>query len=741
MVPRTSLDEVHSDPGGNGSSRRTPAWLICALVALPTLLVLLVVLGIFNFSADGLGSLFQFPDLLRANTPTGGDTGAHVLLPRILEDSVLPSGRLLGWSNAWFAGFPVLYLYAPLPLLTIVVLDVFIPYGVAFKVVVAAGLVALPGCTFFLVRSLGFDRIVASVAATTGGMFIFMDSYGSHGGNIMSTLVGEFSYSWSLAFSVCYLGLISRAIREQRRIDPWPGVLLALVAVSHIVSVVVVVAVSAVFLLFRRTALRVIVTSWLLGFGLAAFWALPFAHLVLQGMLTDPGWVPLEYVIGPNSPLPGEIVPAMVAGSVAALWLLIRRHRIGLLIGLTVLPLAGYFLLPSFGVSSLWSVRLLPYWFYGVFVLAGIGVGLSVNAIGRRILTRRDAAAIGAAVATTAMMLVTVVTAVEIPSWVHWSFSGYEAKEPYPEYRALMDSVDALPPGRVIWEYNGEIRKYGTDIALTLLPYWSRAHPSMEGLYRDSSLTAPFSFLNRNEVSLDPREVIPGLNYHAMDFGRATEHLALYGVKYYVSYTEEAERAARRFGLEPVAVSRPWVVFELPQSELVEVAASEPAVWTGGGDFSVAALDWYDDIDHLDRWLTAAGPEAWVRVETVDERLAVPPLGYEAGSQAVANVQLEDHRISFDTTAIGVPHLVKVSYFPNWRVDGADGPYRAAPSLMIVVPTSESVVLTFERSWSEKIGLVLTAVSIVGVGVWVYRRRRMGTVERRSPDTESAVDG
>jgi hypothetical protein len=74
-----------------------------------------------------------------------------------------------------------------------------------------------------------------------------------------------------------------------------------------------------------------------------------------------------------------------------------------------------------------------------------------------------------------------------------------------------------------------------------------------------------------------------------------------------------------------------------------------------------------------------------------------------------------------------MPHLVKVSYFPNWTATGADGPWRATPSLMVVVPTSEEVVLQFEDTWAETGGKVATLVGVlglVGVGLWGVRRRQ-----------------
>ena len=44
---------------------------------------------------------------------------------------------------------------------------------------------------------------------------------------------------------------------------------------------------------------------------------------------------------------------------------------------------------------------------------------------------------------------------------------------------------------------------------------------------------------------------------------------------------------------------------------------------------------------------------------------------------------------------MGTPVEVRVSYFPNWKASGADGPWRVAPNLMVVVPTSHDVTLTY----------------------------------------------
>jgi hypothetical protein len=60
-----------------------------------------------------------------------------------------------------------------------------------------------------------------------------------------------------------------------------------------------------------------------------------------------------------------------------------------------------------------------------------------------------------------------------------------------------------------------------------------------------------------------------------------------------------------------------------------------------------------------------------------------------------------------------VPVLVKASYFPNWRVEGAEGPYRVAPNFMVVVPTTNQVTLTYGTSPVEYLGYLLTLVGFV----------------------------
>jgi len=711
-------------------------WIVVGAVALPTVFVLLIMAGM----ASGFRQLQEFPffhvdwhwpALLTANTPTGGDMGAHVMMPQILEDTLLPSGRLLGWSMNWYAGFPAMYFYFPLPALTTVLLDVVLPYGVAFKLTTIVGLVMLPWAIYLFVRCLGFARVVAAMATVVGSMYLFMESFSIFGGNIKSTLAGEFAFSWSFALSLIYLGLVVRDTREERPLSPLAAGVLAMTALSHIITAFVVILASLPLLL-RRRGPKVLGTAWSLGFALAAFWAIPLVVRTMQHYTTDMGWSPVRGLVGAGStpgtvstPLPNEFIPIFAIGLIGIAWSLLRREDVASLLAMTILPFFGYWFLQSGIVdfTLVYNARLLPYWFVGFYIFAGIAIGLAVTAVARWLPQRRQNLVAAVVLASLVVVNITIAGIHDVPGWVYWNYSGYEGKQDFPQYEALLQDVDGLPPGRVMWEINSDQNRFGTPMALMLIPYWSDDHQSMEGVLFESSLTTPFHFLNASEVSNASSNAVRGLDYRGMNFERALPHLAMYGIQSYVSFTPEAREAAIAAGLEQVAAPEPWTVFDLPDSSLVDIATYQPVVYGGDDSFLDASLAYYDDVEHLDRWMVASGPEAWPTVEDQADRLLAA--NRLAASGAVSDVEVDDHRISFHTTAVGVPHLVKVSYFPNWVADGADGPYRATPSLMVVVPASEDVVLEFHTTWVENVGMVLTVIGLALIGGFFLARRRV----------------
>jgi hypothetical protein len=729
------------------------------------------------------------PELLLANTtPNGGDMGAHVWGPAFLRDHLLPSFQLRGWTQDWYAGFPAYHFYMVVPSLLIVALDLLLPYGVAFKLVTVAGVVALPVAAWALGRGLRLPEPAPPLLAVAAVGFLFDRNFTIYGGNLASTLAGEFHFSISLALALLALAVVARGL-ETGRHRALAAVLLALTVLCHVIPGLFAAAGAVVLLAVRPSARR---ARWLLvaggaGAALSAWWVLPF--VARRSFMNDMGWEKRTDVV--ELLLPGRIGAALVrwtggtpgtpvaddltwvlalalAGAVLAVAL--RRRGALALVALAAVVAVAVVVVPQ---GRLWNARLLPFWYLLLRVLAAYAVAEAIRAAagaaaGAGLARRATAIAVGGPLAALGLALVVVglplgalpgarvepdpVTGVTttrwlafettdrsfLPFWVQWNYSGYERKPAWPELRDLIDTMDQVGAdrgcGRALWEYDGGLDRYGTPMALMLLPHWTDGCiGSMEGLYFEASTTTPYHFMTQSELSAAPSRPQRDLPYGPLDVARGVDHLQLLGVRYYLASSAEAvAQAEAEPRLTEVATSGPWHAYEVADAPLVAPLDEEPAVLTGpataGGEpWLEVASGWYAEAGPRSTVLVADGPDAWARVgdEGAGEALAdlpprpLPPV-------AVTDVEIGDDTVSFDVDRIGVPVLVKVSAFPNWRADGAEGPYRATPNLMVVVPTERHVELRYGATSVEWVswGITVAGALVLAAPAVLARRRR-----------------
>jgi hypothetical protein len=794
--------------------------------------------GVGVVAACCLFVLFQLqPDLLLRNTtPTGGDTGAHVWWPEYLRDHLLPQGRIAGWAPDWYAGFPAGQFYFPFPALLIVALDAVLPYSIAFKVITALGAIALPAAAYVFGRGLRAPSPAPALFAVGATIFLFFKgdpgtgveatrvAGNQHimGGNLASNFAGEFSFTLALALALCFLGALAYSLDHRRRL--WlPAVLFGATVMSHLVVGMFAVLGAVIVWLVRRPPrnLGLVVTIGGVGGLLTAVWTFPL--LTTLGYTTDMGYEPireyLDYMFPWYPAYVLWIVPLVVVAVVGGI---LARRRVTLeLVALTaVMGLAFRFwegLTDLVNSTPVWNLRLLPFWYLGLILVAMLGVaelarGVAALAVRRSdpfwepvvpgpeaappgspdLVTTaspvRDRARDNAIVRAVTIAVVTALVAGVaiwrvyettgfLTFWAEWNYSGYEHTgsesdtKVYPEYKALIDQLEELPPGRALWEGGQSIGVYGTPLALMLFPYWTDGRiESMEGLYYESSATTPYHFLTVSTLSAPGNASNPqrGLPYRSLaEFDVGVRYLQKLGVRYYVVHSDQAkEQAARSSSLVEVATSpdtdgqqpRGWTIYEVRDAPVVQALTEQPIVVPGvsvRGWQDDVAVPWWDapsrtaagsrDLALLDRPLVAGGPSSWARArppgvsraDAPERRLPTPSAVPERSLPPVqvTNVRTSDHSVSFRVSRTGVPVMVKTSYFPNWTAHGADGPWRATPNFMIVVPTSRDVRLEYSTTSVENLGRAGTAAGLVGVAalaVWPWwRKRRSRRGDRR----------
>lgn len=370
-----------------------------------------------------------------------------------------------------------------------------------------------------------------------------------------------------------------------------------------------------------------------------------------------------------------------------------------------------------------------------------------------------------------------------VSGWAGWNYSGLERKNPgppgcdtegsktpctsggWPEYRDLMATmadIGADPKfgcGRAFWEYEKDrVSGYGTPMAPMLLPYWTDGCiGSQEGLYFESSATVPHHFLMQSELSTGGSQPQRGMPYPVFDMDAGVRHLQLMGVRYYMASSPGAVTAASAHrDLTEIAVSGPWHIYLVAGSETVSPLAYEPVVARGIDEsqhgWLPTAAAWMLDPDALPVPIAASGPDSWKRVTVNpvpdDVRNLVRWVRQQMGATGpmdqipelprtelptveVSDIVMDRTSISFRVSRPGVPVLVKTSYFPNWVADGAKGPYRVTPNLMVVIPTSTEVTINYTRT---PVDLIATAMSVMGlVGLVLLARRPQVEVEPWKP--------
>ena len=685
----------------------------------------LVDLAVFSGLAVFLLSFFTPELLLSEATATGGDMAAHVYTPWYLRHHLMPQGLLAGWSPGWYAGFPILHFYFPLVATLQALLSFVIPYEVAFKIGTVLGTFFLPLAVYMTCRllMLRWPTPIAGSVLSIG--FLFMDSFRIAGGNIASSLVGEYSYALSVGLCLVFYGLAYRLAISDRPRPILTALVLAMAVLSHLVPVMVAMAFTPVllWLAVRRLGARTAITRFGLVYGLAfaltAFWSIPFVARLSH--TTNLNWTQRE---GWDLLFPRESWFLLVGAAVGCLILIKRRDSRGLIMaGPGLIGAAVYFGLPN---GHIYNERFAPFWFISAVLCCAYFLGFVLPLLGRRAGAGRTtlvcAGGIAALLIGQTGWLLHDRQSSFVDEWIEGNYEGFEGQPAYPTFERLMIAIDGLPPGRVLWENSPELQKFGSTVALMSLPYFAD-HPSMEGIHFESSPTTPFHFLMANELSEQPSTPIAGLDYPDFDLERGVSHLQLYDVAYYVTYSPGARRAALASPrLEHVTDVDEFAIFAVDSPGQVVVPTFEPVVLEDG-DWLAENLEWFLNPTAQETPLVGDGPVEWRRVTSAAD--ALPRTRLPHGGHSF-EAEINDGEIVFETSAIGEPHWVKTSYFPNWKVDGGEGPYPASPSLMMVIPTQERVRLSYTRTWAEWTGLGFSGAALVIIVFSSLGRRALG---------------
>ena len=682
------------------------------------------------------------------NTPTGGDMGAHIVAIDTFIKDFMPNFQISGWSNDWFAGYPLYYFYFPLPAIITFFLDVIFPFGVAFKLMVVISTILVVYSLEKLFRK--DSNKLSSIGATAGLFYVFTESFTIYGGNLASTLAGQFSFAYSLAFGNLAIFYLIKSNNKFR--FSISSIFLSLCLLSHLIPFIIYIPIYGFYWLFKKENINQKILSITIFLALVSRWSISlFINLEFTTNMSYTPFTQLEDLIKEDI-LPGIFI--CLALMIAKSKDLIKYKSLNLFeLYLVISSILLYFFVPE---GALWNGRLVPFFNLGIIFIMFKVIEIFVEDLnlyqqGIHILTilfligtiyclyifydrwSSNESYLNLYIPIIFLisifailnlknieiqinlLLVSIIfsTVSFLPHWLNWNFTGYEGKNDWTQIENLYSKLADLEPGRIMWEPNSDMNKYGTPMTLMTIPYFTE-HTSMEGLYFDSSITTPFHFISVSGLAKRPSNPVGGLSYINNQFDQGVEHLNHLGVDYFISYTEEIEsKAMDSEKLILLFSSEPFSVFKVNSSK-VELIYQDIKIFskasTQDGILSSILRDTdinnffdkaYESFDELDK----------KRVIEVSNGMNI--VSSKKNDLQITDLNITNNKISFFTDSPGELHLIKVSYFPNWKITNGKGPFRTSPSFMSVIPDNKYVEITFEKTIVEKNSFYFSIFSLL----------------------------
>ncbi len=695
----------------------------------PALLILLTFFVLCHFP---LREIFS-------NTLTvGGDTPAHNYLASHMKQQLFEKGRIVSWAGGWWCGFPMFQYYFPLPYLLTAVLSLIIPFNIAFKIISILGMVLLPVSAFIYGRLMKMDKPGPLLLALAMIPLLFDYSHTMWGVNIYSTLAGMISNSISFPIMLIFIGCASRDADDGKFRLTTVFLFSALIASHFFTSIMAGMIVTFIPFLKPKSgilkAIRVIAAELCMTLLIMAWWLIPLLAKKEYSIDFGENW---KVVIKEHLP-PLWISLTLLPAVLIALVSVFLRPAKFILVSIWMLACSVFLFTFGFDISPVFvNVRLWPFVFYSLLSLCAAGTAV--------IAGKLKAANFITALITGLVLFCVIRTPLPVRPWAEWNYSGLEKKPHFEVFQKLVLPLKGTP-GRLANDLHDDNNLLGSSRIFECVPHLT-GKPILEGGIVNSAAGSLFSYYIQSETSMACAGFPPIVKPSHFDFTTATKHLKLFNVKHFIARwigTRRALAASKDWRL--IEKCRDWELYELTthDGKYVFIPDNYP-VAARADNWKETGLKWMYNTNLIDQPLvilsqhepapansgTILSSSQLDAVLTNKTNIACKPVA--ASSTFTGNIisqeEVSDSSIKFTTQGIGLPHIIKCSYFPNWKVRGASRVYMVTPCFMLVYPEQPEVELYYGSILPDNIGWILSAIGAFSAIMIVIlaKKQRTGT--------------
>lgn len=664
---------------------------------------------------------FELKLVFLDTTLTGGDGGSWHQIALHLKESLLPHGRLFGWDQGNFFGYANLQHYFVLPFLIPVLLSYLIPLSIALKIITLLGFFTLPFAVYWMLRKLRYETPYPLAGAWLTLIFLFHERYSMFGGNLLSTLAGEFSYSFAFTIMVIFLGLFYKDV-QNGNLSPRSGIVLGIIGLSHAFVFFVSLFIPLFFLFKNPTqkSIRLILITYLFGFLIMAFWVLP---MLASLPFTTP--INLTWRFSDISEFLNNIhYEVLLIAFVFGLGTIFKRFRSQRSLFLAYMIAVSVVLYLIATALHIPDIRFFPplLFFSLLFILDGF---VKLIALGTQNATLAKISILGLCFVLGGSWVYDEDN--NSPEWFKWNYSGFELKPAFTDGRAyqLFSSLkgDYSDP-RVAWEQGDHTADFGTNRVFENIPLFT-GRASTEGIhYASALLSLPITLFN-GEYSKIPAS--PSANIYSHYFiDSLPQRFDMFNIRDFIAFSPEITELMRESSeFELVKEAPPYTLFRWKNHNTDYIATPQyrPLITEDYADWKRRFKNWFRrgenndltlingsfDYGHLPSEIAAQSRVSLDTTGKLEDELVRSPLEPATVSQE----NITNFQISFVTNKPNTPHVIKIAYSPNWKSKNNEPIYMIAPGLMLIYPETNQVNIDYERHWSEIVGIFLTLGGIM----------------------------
>ena len=297
-----------------------------------------------------------FSDLL----PTGGDMGAHIVPTKFFVTELFNNFKLSGWSQDWFAGYPVYYFYFPLPPIITSLLSFLFPFSISFKTMVLISQVLLVISIEMLMRN--NSKEFSFYGFGVGLLYLLTESFTIFGGNLASSLAGQYSFTYSIAFANFSIFYLLKS--NHRYSTEIASLLIGLSVLSHLIPFMIYLPIFAYYFLKSDAKINIKISAFLFFLFIAMRFSISlFINLEFTTNMTYTPYTQLSDLVKSDI-LPfaiGAIIYVISSSSRTIL-----KAVAGFELYLVAIAIFLFFYGPE---SALWNGRIVPFFNLGIIIL------------------------------------------------------------------------------------------------------------------------------------------------------------------------------------------------------------------------------------------------------------------------------------------------------------------------------------------------------------------------------------